>query len=122
LEIAFIMFLTLNSLLLLICLAQDDCAHDRFCYEVRVTVGRGAAVLKVSAAVLAHVAGYSDAGAAVGHSGREVVNAGGLVETGQAASVVGTLLGIVHGDVVRMSVGQSLDGIFNVPNKTSQSG
>lgn len=82
---------------------------------VRVAVGGGPAVLEVALPLLAHLARDADAGAAVGHAGRELVDAGGLQVAQQAALVVLAAAGVVHGDVLGVSLAQLLDGSLNVP-------
>lgn len=82
---------------------------------VRVAVGGGPAVLEVALLLLAHLARDADAGAAVGHAGRELVDAGGLQVAQQAALVVLAAVGVVHGDVLGVSLPQLLDGSLNVP-------
>ena len=56
--------------------------------RVRVTVAGWSPVLQVPVALLRHVPGDPDAAAPVGHPGTEVVDAGGLVQTGQPPLIV----------------------------------
>ena len=55
---------------------------------VRITVAGGSPVLQVAVALLGHVPRDPDAAAPVGHPGTEVVDAGGLVQTGQPPLIV----------------------------------
>ena len=55
---------------------------------VGVAVGGGSPVLEVALLLLSHAAGDPDGAAPVGHAGREVVDGGSLVETGQTTLVV----------------------------------
>lgn len=56
-------------------------ADEGFCHRKGVTVGRGATVFKVTLLLLADSPGNADASATVGHTGREVVDVGGFVES-----------------------------------------
>ena len=56
-------------------------ADEGYCHPEGVTVGRGAPVFKVTLLLLADSPGNADAGAAVGHACRKVVDVGGLVES-----------------------------------------
>lgn len=55
-------------------LLEYTCAHQSLCDNVRVTVGGRTAVLKVALFVVTHRARDADAGAAVGHASRELVD------------------------------------------------
>ncbi len=59
--------------------------HQQAGHDVGVAVGRGAAVLRIAAAVLVGLARNANRGAAVGHSVREHVDRGSLVATSQTA-------------------------------------
>jgi len=87
---------------------------DSLGHSIRVAVGRGTAVLEVATAVLAHLPRNADAGAAVGHAGREVVDAGGLVVAGEAPLVVLPAARVVDADVLGVAQRQLLDGSHNV--------
>lgn len=63
---------------------------------------------------MAHVAWDADAGAAVGHAGGELVDAGRLVEARQAPGVVQPSFGVVGTDVVLVALAQLLDGLLDV--------
>lgn len=68
-------------------------ADEGFCHREGVTVGRRAAVLKVTLLLLADSPGNADTGAPVGNARRKVVDVGGLVESSQAAGIVQAPLG-----------------------------
>lgn len=84
-------------------------------HAVRVAVGRWAAVLKVTLLLLADAAGDADAGAAVGHARRELVDVGGFVAAGEAAGVVQPPLGVVGTDVVTVPLPELLNGLLDGP-------
>ena len=65
-------------------------------------------------AVLAYLARDADAGAAVRHAGREVVDVGGLVLSGEASLVVLAAVRVVHADVLLVALRQLLDGLVDV--------
>ena len=65
-------------------------------------------------AVLAYLARDADAGAAVRHAGREVVDVGGLVLSGEASLVVLAAARVVHADVLLVALRQLLDGLVDV--------
>jgi len=69
---------------------------------------------------MAHVAWDADAGAAVGHAGGELVDAGRLVEARQAPGVVQPSFGVVGTDVVLVALAQLLDGLLDVPVKEAE--
>lgn len=94
---------------------EETRAHQRLCHGVGVAVGRGPAVLEVALLLVAHVARDADAGAAVGHAGRELVDVGRLVEARQAPGIVQPSLGVVGTDVVLVALAQLLDGLLDVP-------
>mmetsp|Transcript_22427 Transcript_22427/g.38326 ORF Transcript_22427/g.38326 Transcript_22427/m.38326 type:complete len:263 (-) Transcript_22427:655-1443(-) len=79
---------------------EDLAAHD-----VRVAVGRRAAVLEVAAALSVGLARDADRAAAVGDAVRELVDRGGLVRAGQA-----TLVALAVGrDVLGVLRAEALD-------------
>eukprot|EP00964_Phaeocystis_antarctica_P126984 scaffold90645_cov63-Phaeocystis_antarctica.AAC.3 len=84
---------------------EDLAGHD-----VRVAVGRRAAVLEVAAAFGVGGAGDADGAATVGHAEGEGVHVGGLVLAGQATLVALTVLG----DVLVVLGAQPLDGRHDV--------
>lgn len=96
---------------------EETCADEGLCHSIRITVGGRPAVLKVALLLVAHVPGDADAGAAVGHASRELVDVGCLVETRQAPGIVQPSFGVVGTDVVLVTLAQPLDGLFNVPVK-----
>lgn len=83
-------------------------------HGVRVAVRCRPAVLEVAFPLLAHLARDADAGAPVGHSGREVFDGGGLVETREAPLVVLPSAWVVHSDVLAVFFAQLLDGLLDV--------
>ena len=93
-------------------LVQQSCFHQDLRHRVRVAVGRRPAILQVPVAILSHLARDADGGTPVGHPGREVLDAGGLVAARQTASVVGAFLGVVGPDVLRVFLGQLGDGFL----------
>lgn len=96
---------------------EETRANKGLCHSVRITVGGGPAVLEVALLLMAHVPGDADAGTAVGHASRELVDAGRLVETRQASGIVQPPLGVIGTDVVLVTLAQLLNGLFNVPAK-----
>lgn len=71
---------------------------------------------------MAHIAWDADAGAAVGHAGRELIDVGRLVEACQAPGIVQSSLGVVGTDVVLVALAQLLDGLLNVPAEGGREG
>lgn len=83
---------------------------------IRVTVCCGTAVLKVPFLLLPHLPWDADAGTSVGHSSREVVDAGGFVETCETPDVVLAFMRVVHMNVLRVLFPQLINSLLNVPN------
>lgn len=71
---------------------------------------------------MAHIARDADAGAAVGHAGRELIDVGRLVEACQAPGIVQSPLGVVGTDVVLVALAQLLDGLLDVPVEGGREG
>ena len=88
-------------------------SDDSLGHPVGVAVRGWSAVLQVTFALLPHLAGDADAGAAVGHAGRELVDAAGLVEPGESTLVVATILGVISDDVTLVVLAQLLDGFLD---------
>lgn len=63
---------------------------------------------------MAYLARDADAGASVGHSGREFVDAGGFMEAREAPHVVLPSTWVIHTDVLCMFLTQPLDGLLDV--------
>lgn len=74
--------------------------------EVRVAVGGGTTVLKITVALGSDMPGDPDGSATVGDTRGKVANVTSLVLTGQALVVVST----VNGNVLVVALGQLLDG------------
>lgn len=92
---------------------QQARAHQRLRDGVRVAVGGRAPVLEVALLVLPHRARDADAGPAVGHAGRELVDARGFVTTSEASGVVEPAFGVVGPDVIPVSLRQPFDGVLD---------
>ena len=82
---------------------------------VRIAVRRRATVLEVAAPILADLPRDTDAGAAVGDAGGEVVDAGRLVESRQTSGVVGASVRVVRHDVLLVFRRELLDGRLDHP-------
>lgn len=95
--------------------SQEAGADNDLGDSVGVAVGRGPPVLEVPPPLQAHLARDADAGAAVGHAGGESVDAGRLLESRETPQVVLTPAGVVHTDVLGVSLPQLLDGLLDVP-------
>ena len=96
---------------------EETRADEGLCHSIRITVGRGPAVLEVALLLITHVPRDADAGTTVGHASGELVDVGCLVETRQAPGIVQPPFGVVGTDVVLVTLAQLLDGLFNVPVK-----
>ena len=105
---------------LLALLFEETRAHQSLRHDVRVAVGGRTAILEVALLVLPHLARDADAGAAVGHAGRELVDAGGFVVSGEAPGVVQPAFGIVRPDVVPVSLRQLLDRLLDDSVKSAE--
>lgn len=77
-------------------------ASNRLGHAVWITVCSRTAVLEVAFLLLAHLARDADAGSSVGHSSREVLDAGGLVKTCETPHVVLPSTWVIHTDVLSM--------------------
>lgn len=96
-----------------------DLSHQRRAAQhlrdaVGVAVGRRSAVLQVAIAIFAHLPRNPDAGAAVGDSGRELVQTRRLVPSRQSALIVFPLFRVVGLDVFQVLQSQLLDGLVDV--------
>lgn len=96
---------------------QQTGADQGFGHTVRVTVGRWAAVLKVTLLLLANATGNADAGTTVGHTCREFIDVGGFVVAGETAGIVEPPFGVIGTDVVTVPLSKPLDGLFNCSEK-----
>lgn len=88
--------------------------HDGLSDRVGVAVGRRPPILEVAVAVLADLARDADAGASVGHAGRELEDVGCLVVAGEPPGVVPAAPRVIHADVVVVPLAQLLNGSFDV--------
>lgn len=96
------------------CCARDarppvtaPCANEPMGHAWLLTVGSGAAVLEVAAALALDVPAHADGRAAVGDAPQEGGDVGGLVAARQAALVALA----VRRNVLRVLLGQLLDGL-----------
>lgn len=86
---------------------------------VGISVGSGATILKVTLAVLGALAGDTDGATTVGNTVRELVDAAGLVATGETLLVALT----VDGDVLNVAGLELLhDGLNNLHTTIGTSG
>ena len=91
----------------------DDLASD----DVGVHVGRGPPVLEVSLFFLFRHPGDPGGAAAVRDAIGELLDGGGLVEAGEAASIIRSTIGVVGGDMLLLLTGgteafQGLDDLI----------
>lgn len=94
-------------------LIQTDSPQDRIDHTVRVTVGAGTTVLKVTAAVVGHATGNANGCTAMCHSGAKVGDVTRLMSSGQATLVVPSTIGIVRANMAVVRLGQLLNGLFD---------
>ena len=94
-------------------LVQADGPHDGLGDAVRVAVARRPPVFEVALLLVGALARDSDRAAAIGHAGRERVDVGRLVETGQTARVVLAAVRVVHRDVEVVPLAQLFDGVLD---------
>lgn len=110
--------LTQVCLLLHDCFAfwiEQTCFGDGHCNTVWVTICWWSSILEVAFLFLGYLAGDADAGAPVGHSCREIFNAGGFMATRETPLVVVSLMGVICTDVFAVIFAQLLDGLFDIP-------
>ncbi len=81
---------------------------------IRVTVGRGSPVLEVALTLLSNTTWNSDRTATIGHAGTEVVDGGCLVESGQPALVIFSLIRVVRFDVANVMARQLVNGLLDL--------
>merc|ERR1719174_3024163 len=110
----------LNSLKILIfglrllgLLVQADGLDNHLGHRVRVAVAAWSSVLQVPVALLRHLSGNSDAAAPVGNAGREVMDGGSLVSSGQPSLIVFALVRIVGRDGPHVVAGQLVNSGLN---------
>ncbi|TNN49789.1 hypothetical protein EYF80_040013 [Liparis tanakae] len=88
-------------------------ADQNFKIPASQNVGGRTAVLEVALLVLPDQARNANAGAPIGHAGREGVDARGFVVTGEASGIVEPPFGVVGPDVIHVSLRQPVDGLLN---------
>lgn len=93
---------------------QHSCSDNSFSDSVRITVWRWSSIFKVTFAIFSTLPRNAHARASIGHAMGEVVNWWCLMVPGQSSPVVFSFIGVVHSDVVVVSVRQPLDGFVYV--------
>lgn len=96
-------------------LIQTDSSQDRIYHTVRVTVGAGPSILKVTAAVVSYAPGNADGCPAMCYTGAEVSDVARLMASGQASLIVPSSIRIICADVAVVRLGQFLNGLFDNP-------
>ena len=98
-------------------LVQNCGSHDDLRDDVGVAVGGRASVLQVTFLVRSTVSRDSDTSPSMGHSRRELVNSGSLVQASQSALVVLAPARVISVDVHVMTHAQFLNGRLDMPEK-----
>lgn len=103
---------------MLICFVKKSSSDKKLGDHVRVAVRCRSPVFQVALLLLSYGSWYADAAASVGHTCAEVVNARGLMVSGQSSLVVLSTMGVICFDVLGVSLGQLLDSLLDMLDAT----
>jgi len=94
--------------------------HDDFCHLIRIGVGSRTTIFEVTLSLFGYRTRHANTAAAVGNTGREIVNRRRFAAAGQTALVVLAFVRIVRLDMFDVTLGQFLDRLFDFTAKKEQ--